>query len=355
MTNVLESLKVQSRLREIAETDKQEATLGGTPSAKRIHPALVRSAREICNIAKDNNRSRHEFGLAMPNTFRPRNDLSLFGGTGAILDGTNIIEVVEFAMSNFSPIRRLATIHPMEYTLQATIPGVNDISVEATIIAPGGSIPITDADFDAYKAQARNFGIPRLAVSRALLEDSPRLAAAIVGIEAGRLARGQNRFFTNGAAAGGGPGGVVNTAPVGKTTASQTAFSTDDVIDMVAAVPSPYRESPNACFMMHSTVDAVCMKLKDGVGRYLWNEAGLDRWPRVLNDHMSPTIAAGSKPILFGDFSQFHVVDFGPIRMEVLFEARAEFFEVVFQGFAYCDAALLDPGTKPIVSLKMAP
>lgn len=55
---------------------------------------------------------------------------------------------------------------------------------------------------------------------------------------------------------------------VGVTTASPTAITADEVINLIYALKRPYRK--NAKFIVNDQTLAVLRKLKDGNGAYLW-------------------------------------------------------------------------------------
>ena len=65
-------------------------------------------------------------------------------------------------------------------------------------------------------------------------------------------------------------------------------------------------------------------KLKDEAGNYLWNGSAdtiLGKPVRICSD--MPDIAAEAKPVLFGDFSYFWIVDRSPVSMKALKECFA--------------------------------
>ena len=149
-----------------------------------------------------------------------------------------------------------------------------------------------------------------------LMRDSEVFAQGVGKIVGMRLGRIGNRLFTTGNGAGQ-PQGIVGAAKLGITAGSPTAFAVDDLLGLAAGVPGDYRELPTCGWMMNSTTWLVAKKLKDVQGRYLWNEAGLDQWPIAINDHM-PSPAAGTRPVLFGDFSRFLIRDIGGVRLSFL-------------------------------------
>lgn len=108
------------------------------------------------------------------------------------------------------------------------------------------------------------------------------------------------------------PTGVLVTATVGKTAAATAALTADEVMDLMASLSEDYEG--NAVLMMNKNTRNVLRKLKDSQGQYLWvqgfsgNPDTFDGKPIRINKYM-PDIAAGAKPIAYGDFSYYHIKD----------------------------------------------
>ena len=121
-------------------------------------------------------------------------------------------------------------------------------------------------------------------------------------------------MFINGDGAGK-PIGLLhstNGAAAGVTAASATAFTADELIDLVYSLKAPYRR--HAMFLFNDQTIKAVRKLKDGNGQFLW-QAGLNGQPDTLlgyryeTSYHMPLIGAGAKPILFGDFSSYWIAD----------------------------------------------
>jgi HK97 family phage major capsid protein len=199
-----------------------------------------------------------------------------------------------------------------------------------------GAIPESDDAFGQVSIGAYKLAT-MIKVSEELLNDSVFNLESYIAKEFARRigAKEEESFFTgNGtgkplgvlAATGGGQTGV--------TTAGATAITLDEVLDLFYSLKAPYRN--RAAFVMNdSTVKAV-RKLKDSTGQYLWQPSIKDATPdTILNRpiHTSaymPTIAAGAKTIVFGDFSYYWVAD----RQGRVFKRLGELFATTGQvGF----------------------
>ncbi len=130
----------------------------------------------------------------------------------------------------------------------------------------------------------------------------------------------ENTAFTTGTGSSQ-PQGVVTGGTVGKTAASASAITADEVIDLYHALDYKYR--PNAVWMMNDSTIATVRKLKDGNSQYLWQPglaAGqpdtiLGR-PVMVNNSMA-TIAASAKTVLFGDLSYYWILDWEGVSVDV--------------------------------------
>ena len=127
----------------------------------------------------------------------------------------------------------------------------------------------------------------------------------MVGIRLGRVMSGK---FTIGTGQGIQPTGIVTKATAATLssgvayTASATAITFDEVLDLIYSVDRAYRQSPGAGFLLHDLVMSYLRKLKDGMGRYLVSMGSVntgepDRiwgFPEDLME-MDSTVAAAKK------------------------------------------------------------
>lgn len=89
-------------------------------------------------------------------------------------------------------------------------------------------------------------------------------------------------------------------------------LTADGIIDLVYDLPSAF--TGNARFIMNRKTMAAVRKLKDGSGTYLWQPSYLAGQPSTLAGFPvtevpdMPDVAAGAKPIMFGDFRQGYLI-----------------------------------------------
>ena len=150
--------------------------------------------------------------------------------------------------------------------------------------------------------------------------------------------------------------GVLNDALLGTTAASATAITFDDVIKLFYALRSPYRN--RASFIANEQTVMVLRTLKDNSGQYLWQPSVTQGTPQTILGRplyvsgFMPTMAAGAKAILFGDFSYYWIADRQGRTFERLNELFAQTDQVGFKATQRVDGRLVLP--EAIKVLKMA-
>ena len=176
----------------------------------------------------------------------------------------------------------------------------------ASWVEEEGPIPEGDDTFGQQYIGAHKVGT-LIKVSEELLNDSAfDLEAYFVAEFARRIGNKEEEAFLNGDGAGK-PTGILNDAEVGVTAASATAITADELIDLFYSLPAPYRA--NAVWVMNDSTMRYIRKLKDTTGQFLWQKALHEGEHETLlgkpiyHSPFAPEVAAGAKPILFGDLS----------------------------------------------------
>lgn len=136
------------------------------------------------------------------------------------------------------------------------------------------------------------------------------------------------------------PVGILNStggAEIGVTTA---AITYDDVIRLFFSVKPEYRD--HGVWVMNDATALVLRTMKDKNGNYLWNQANdtiLGKPVKISN--AMPDIGSGSKPIVFGDFSYYWIMDREPVSIRLLRELYAAYQQTGFYAKEYLDGKLL--------------
>lgn len=170
-----------------------------------------------------------------------------------------------------------------------TMPTVDDTTVvvvkhtEGTTLTDDGGSDVTFASktLDAYP-----FNTEWLRVSKELADDSIFAMEQLLGNLLGeRLGRRANLELTTGDGTGD-PNGIVTASALGKTAASVSAITWDELLDLEHSVDPAYRMSPRVRYMLNDSTLSALRKLKDGNGAYIWQmgnvQAGV---PASLNGH----------------------------------------------------------------------
>lgn len=196
-------------------------------------------------------------------------------------------------------------------------PTVDDTAVavakhtEATAMTDDGGV---DATFGKMTLNAYAYDTEWVQISMELLQDSAvDIESFIGGLLGERLARRVNTELTTGDG-NGDPNGIVTASSLGKESASGTAITGDELIDLLHSVDPAYRMSPKARFMFNDSTLAAIRKLKDGQNNYLWQMGDvrvgapgtLLGQPYSINQAMA-SIGVGAKAVIYGDFGKYYV------------------------------------------------
>jgi HK97 family phage major capsid protein len=136
-----------------------------------------------------------------------------------------------------------------------------------------GQITESDDSFNQVSIGAYKLGT-LVKVSNELLNDSVFDLEKYISKEfARRIGVKEEDAFFNGDGSGK-PTGIFHStggAQVGVTTASTSAITADEVIDLFYSLAAPYRK--NAVWVVNDATIKAIRKLKDGNGNYLWQPA----------------------------------------------------------------------------------
>ena len=183
---------------------------------------------------------------------------------------------------------------------------------EATTFSTSVDPTTSAVTFGAYKMTSK----PIFASSE-LLRDTAMLEEEIPSLLGERLGRIEADYTTTGTGSSQ-PKGIVACAGTGVTSASATAFTPDELIDLIHSVDPSNRGGQSFGLMFHDTCLKYIRKFKDGDGNHLW-QPGITMGqpdtiygvPYYINQSMEPLVSnvpvTAKKHILCGDFSKFVV------------------------------------------------
>lgn len=162
-----------------------------------------------------------------------------------------------------------------------------------------------------------------------------------------RVGRSEEQTFISGDSVDK-PTGILHDAEIGHSAA---ALTYDDVMKLYFSLDKEYRR--NGIWLMSDETALQIRTLKDDAGNLLWNaqENTLMGKPVAISEYM-PTAEAGTKPIAFGDFSYFWIVDRVPFMMRTLSEKFALNQQLAYLGYEYLDAKLIRPDAVKTLEIK---
>ena len=278
--------------------------------------------------------------------------------SGGALIPEGFISNLEIALLQYGGIRQVADVLRTESGNDLPWPTVNDSGVKGQILSENQTVTTKDMTFGTVVFHAYKYTSGIVLVPVELIEDAAFQLANTIGELCGiRIGRIQSDHFTTGTGAAQ-PTGLMVAATLGVTAASATAIAGDDLYALKHSVDPAYR-AMDPSYMMNDQVLLAVKKLKDGLGRYLWQSslAGdrpdtIDGDPVVINQSMVSTLAATNKSISYGAHAKYKIRDVSEIRLRRLVERFADADQEAFIMFMRGDGNLLDAGTHPVKFLQ---
>lgn len=250
---------------------------------------------------------------------------------GGYLVPTEFQTTVIAALNDEVLMRKLGTVIRTDSTTKIPLAGAKPTFA---YIAENGTYGKTDAKFgqivlDAYKAG----GI--ILASQELLTDAfINVEEYIRTLVVQGLSELEEQKFVVGAGGGLTPTGVVVGSSLGLATASATAVTADEILDLFYALRAPYRAK--ASFVFSDVAIKAIRKLKGSDGQYIW-ATGFGATPDTLlgrpvysSANMSG-LGTGNKFGIFGDMSFYQIADRGQMNIQRLNELYAEDDQVGFK------------------------
>jgi len=275
-------------------------------------------------------------------------------GNGGFLVPTDWEKAIIQKRHELSVIRSLADVQTSSLDKEIPVEATEGVS---TWIDEEGAYQESDETFAQKVMNAYKYG-RIIKVSEELLEDNQY---NLQGYLTTKGARSNAVLEETAFVSGDGtkkPRGFLLDATLGKETAVTTGFTYDELLDLWGSLKSGYARM--ATWLMKRTTLVEVMKLKDADGRYLYQPstlpgqlgAILDR-PVALVDDM-PAVAAGAKPIVFGDLSYYRIQDRSGVLIQRLNELYAGNGQVGFRFRQRTDAKLLVAEAVKYLGIKAA-
>lgn len=262
-------------------------------------------------------------------------------------------------MKAFGGVREVANVITTDTGQNIEWPTFDGTAQVGAIVAENVQVAELDpafgiASLDSYLWSSKLVRVPIQLTQDSAIDMESFLRDAL----AERIARIQNTKFTVGTGTGE-PDGVTVGVTTGKTAASATAITSDELIDLYHSVDPAYRA--NGTFMTHDNTIAAIRKLKESTtNAYIWQpglQAGVPDTllgrPVVVNQDMDSALATTDVAVLFGDFKRYYVIrDVRSFELMVLKERYADYHQYGYLGFSRSDGTKAD--TAAVKALKMA-
>lgn len=135
------------------------------------------------------------------------------------------------------------------------------------------------------------------------------------------------------------PTGLLNSAEEGVTT---TSITFDDVVRLYFSLDKDYRSK--AAWIMNDETAMALRLLKDSNGNALWDHANdtIFGKPVYISNYM-PSASSGKKPICFGDYSYYWVVERNNMNIRTLRERFFETGQIGYLAYEFLDGKLIRP------------
>ena len=319
---------------------------GITPEMKARRMAEARAEK-----AKVYNRAFWEkMHIDMPNnSLKEGSD----GSGGSLVPDTYEEHIMDMLRED-DPLRRVCKT---VYTDKPLLVPVVESGGEATWMPETEPYVLSDPEFSIRTIDGYKVGT-LMRVSEELLADGKEtLQNYIDGCIRDRIGRAESEAYINGDGIKK-PVGICSQAQVGAVTESVGEVHLDDLLELMFSVKRPYWE--NAYWLMSGNTLRELMKVRSYGGRNLWGDKLADKKthilfgrPILISNYMDE-IGEGKKPVLFGDFSYFWLVERGKFTMKRLSERYADQGQVGFLASKRVDAKLMIPEAVKSLVVKSA-
>ena len=210
-------------------------------------------------------------------------------------------------------------------------------------VPEGGIIPMEDgmADFSDIRLDTH-----KLAAFVTLEEDFAhdstfKIEEHLIQRLARNFGRGEDKAFITGTGVNM-PTGILADEDGADIGVEADQLTYDDVVKLFFSVKPEYRR--NGTWLMNDETALALRTLKDDAGNYIWNHANdTILGHKVRISEFMPNAETGSKPIAFGDFRYYWIVDKRPVCLRTLVEKFVLLGCVGYLAYEFLDGKLVRP------------
>lgn len=220
-----------------------------------------------------------------------------------------------------APVLQTSTVLNTAGGENLQIPSLSTYSV-GTITAEGASIGESDPAFNSFVTLGAYKYSFLTQVSEELLTDS---GVDFLGFLADQVGNALGFAVGSAITVGTGtvePKGIVTASAVGGTAGTATAFSADNLIDLLYSLDGAARNLPGVGWMMNGKSIGAVRKLKDTAGNYVFQPSlAMDSPDMLLGKpiYENPSmvdVATGTKSVIVGHLPSFFVRTVGGLRLD---------------------------------------
>lgn len=261
--------------------------------------------------------------------------------TGAYTLPTTSSKKFEDKLNAESLFRQLATYHYAPNGPSSILTKVNTDSAEW--VGPGGAINAYDAinDFSTYKLNDHKLAVI-MQLDASFLHDNHNIFESYFTDRLVKdFAHAEERGFINGTGEDM-PTGILAENGGAEVGVTADAITFENVVKLFFSAKPEYRK--NGVWLMSSETALAIRSLTDAAGQPLWNHTNdTILGKKVYISEYMPGAESGSKPIAFGDFSYYWIVERTSMTIRTLRERFFETDQIGYLAFELLDGKLIRP------------
>jgi HK97 family phage major capsid protein len=279
--------------------------------------------------------------------FVTRSQSTIVNSEGGYTVDTMMSDAIIQSMLQTGGMREVASVITTAQGGQMNFPTNNDTANVGRWLAEKSAATNTDTVFGTAALNAWTASSDYIPVSAQLIQDSAYdIEAYIVSILGMRLGRLSNAGYTTGDSSSK-PTGVATTSLVGKAAAAIAATTFNEMLDLKHSVDRAYRA--NGTWMFNDNTLLALKKLSlSSANQSLWQPGVVAGEPSTIDgqrytvNNDLPDMAAGTHPIIYGDFSKYQIRDTQGINIRRSEHVAFLNNEITFLGELRTDGKLLD-------------
>jgi HK97 family phage major capsid protein len=234
---------------------------------------------------------------------------------------TSFYDQVIMLARHVGPMLETSTILNTAGGENLQIPSLSAYST-GTVTSEAAAIGESDPTFNAFKTLGAFKYSFLTQISREMVEDA---GVDILGFLAAQTGNALGYAVGSALTVGSGtnqPKGIVTASAVGGTAGTATAFTADNLIDLLYSLDGAARNLPGVGWMMNGKSIGAVRKLKDTAGNYVFQPALSMESPDMLLGkpiYENPSmvdVATGTKSVIVGHLPSYYVRTVGGIKLE---------------------------------------